>query len=161
MCECIECSAEEDDQTEERPGQDTTPPGCREWETRVSHTSCYCIYIYACTCIPQTMQCVLLCLILCRPTSRLISLWPKIILEVDNDWDLPLHQACRQGNSDVVAILLQQDQPQKDIELIQLARFCLDLKYWYVCVHVQCIYIVRCTRTGLTCTCTCTGIYSM
>ena len=73
----------------------------------------------------------------CRVTNRLISLWPKAILQMDNEGDLPLHQACRQGNIDIVAILLQQDQPQKDIELIQLARLCLDWKYWYVHVYVH------------------------
>ena len=70
-----------------------------------------------------------------RVSARLISLWPRIILEVDNDGDLPIHQACRQGNSDIVAILLQQEQPQKDIRLIQLARLCLDLKYWYAYMY--------------------------
>ena len=69
---------------------------------------------------------------LCSAVSRLISQWPKIILEVDNEGDLPIHQACRQGNRDIVAVLLQQEQPQKDIKLIQLARLSLDLKYWSV-----------------------------
>ena len=77
-----------------------------------------------------------------RVTGRLISMWPKIILEVDNEGDLPIHQACRQGNSDIVAMLLQQDQPQKDIKLIQLARLSLDLKYWYV--TILCIYTSSC-----------------
>ena len=68
----------------------------------------------------------------CRAASRLISLWPKVILEVDNEGDLPIHQACRQGNRDLVAVLLQQEISQKDIKLIQLARLSLDLKYWSV-----------------------------
>jgi hypothetical protein len=61
--------------------------------------------------------------------SRLINMWPKVILEVDNEGDLPIHQACRQGNRDLVSVLLQQEISQKDIKLIQLARLSLDLKY--------------------------------
>ena len=86
-------------------------------------------------------------LVLCRTASRLISHWPKVILEVDNEGDLPIHQACRQGNRDIVAVLLQQEQSQKDIKLIQLARLSLDLKYWsaltsYYWERAQLMYIV-------------------
>ena len=84
-----------------------------------------------------------LCVILCRAASRLISLWPKVILEVDNERDLPIHQACRNGNKDLVAVLLQQEQSQKDIKLIQLARLSLDLKYWCVlfCISLPSLYL--------------------
>ena len=94
---------------------------------------------FVCSCIGGLV--VVMCLPT-RVTGRLIGLWPKIILEVDNEGDLPIHQACRQGNSDIVAILLQQDKPQKDIKLIQLARLSLDLKYWYVEFFCMCVILL-------------------
>ena len=106
-----------------------------QWISDIHTCTCICTTLnpfihrscpWMCTCTMHGSTCII---IYFRMASRLISLWPKVILEVDNEGDLPLHQACRQGNRDVVAVLLQQDQPQKDIELIQLARFCLDLKY--------------------------------
>ena len=72
----------------------------------------------------------------------MIGLWPKAILEVDNEGDLPLHQGCRKGNREVVEVLLHREQSQKDIDLIQLARLCLDLKYRCVCVCV-CVCVCR------------------
>ena len=82
----------------------------------------------------SVVHAVICCMYMCRAASRLITHWPKVILEVDNEGDLPIHQACRQGNRDLVAVLLQQEQSQKDIKLIQLARLSLDLKYWFVCL---------------------------
>ena len=64
----------------------------------------------------------------CSVVGRFTGLCPNIILEVDAEDNLPLHLACRKGNKEVVEVLLQMEQSEKDIELIQLARFSLELK---------------------------------